>query len=368
MRKIKVLHIVHNFLRGGIESFLYYTVKQQLLNPDLEVGILCCASKEEVVNHRIESLDVPIYYIGTKSFEWRIDRLNKIVDICNQYDIVHFQVFIPSICSYVQWKSKSKVVHTGHSAGTVLRDKGALHKIKERIFITCLNHSAGIAHNSPFTKKYWLEKGVYDRPTNISIYNGVNFCDEYDMNEPLNVFPVLKDKFIIGTTSRMISWKRVDYLIKAFAKAVNSLPSNAMLLIVGEGPELKKLQDLAKSLSCSDKIVFAGYRSNVTDYQAIMDVCVFPSAEEPFGLVSVECMHLGKRVLVMADGGGLVDIVGGYKKDFVSVDIDNLSAKLIEYSRIKTDGEENLRISYSQQFGINIEEQEYFNFYKKVLS
>lgn len=366
MEKIKVLHVVHNFLRGGIESFLYYTVKQQLSNQGLDVAILCCSSKNNVVNHRIESLGIKIFYIDVSPFEYRLRTLNKIVKICNNYDIIHFQVFIPTVCIYVQMKSNSKIIHTVHSAGYVLRNHSLLEIIKNQLFVLCLNKSAGIAHNSPFTKTFWEKRGLKERDTNVFIYNGVNFSSSKISEEPYQSMPDLREHFIIGTTSRLIPWKRVNLLIEAYKNALPNLPQNVLLLIVGEGEEINKLKSLYDNV-LHKKIRFIGYKSNITDYQSIMDLCIFPSVEEPFGLVSIECLHLGKRVIVMNDGGGLTDIIKGYNPHYVARNFEDLVYKIISCSKLKIDGKEKERIEYSKQFSVEIEEKQYFNFYKKVI-
>lgn len=368
MKKIRVIHVVHNFLRGGIESFLYYTVKEQLLNPNLDVAILCCQSKDKVVNHRIEKLDVPIFYVEINPFELRMSHLKLAVSIVNDYDIVHLQSYQPTLSWWLALRSCAKIVSTVHSAGTILRGFSLKSMLKNYTYVKFLNRNDGVAHNSPFTKKFWNSKGLKERKTNVVVYNGVNFEDNYSVSNVYKEFPFLKDKVIVGTSSRLIAWKRVKILLETFAEISQNLPSNAILLIVGDGPELPKLKEISQKKKISDRVVFTGYRANITDYQAVMDICVFPSAEEPFGLVSIECLHLGKKVFVMHDGGGFVDIVGGCDASFVCGDADDLGNKIVaSVADLREDNGSSSRIAYSQRYSVRQSANSYFLLYQEVL-
>ena len=48
---------------------------------------------------------------------------------------------------------------------------------------------------------------------------------------------------------------------------------------------------------------FLGYKKNVFDYQSAFDVAVFPSRNEPFGLVAVEAYYASKPTLIFDDSG-----------------------------------------------------------------
>ena len=54
-------------------------------------------------------------------------------------------------------------------------------------------------------------------------------------------------------------------------------------MIVGEGIEETKLKEQCQSLQISDKVIFIGYQSNVSELMHIMDVFVLPSLNEGMG-------------------------------------------------------------------------------------
>ena len=75
------------------------------------------------------------------------------------------------------------------------------------------------------------------------------------------------------------------------------------LLIVGDGPDLPMLRDLAVEEGVADRVVFAGYQYDVGHFYALMDVFALASAWEAFGLVNAEAMRCGLPVVATRRGG-----------------------------------------------------------------
>lgn len=365
MDRIKVVHIVHDFLRGGIESFLYYLVKEQIKNPNLEVSIVCCQDERKIINSRITKLGIKIYFVPFRPFEYNLFKYNKILNIVKSYHIIHYQTFIPGLFYYLMF-SKNKKLITVHSAGTVLRPTNLLFKIKQVVFTHFLNVGVDlIAYNSHFTRKYWEHKKVKSNIGNV-LYNGVYFNTKSSDFSIYSEYPELKNKFVIGTSSRLIPWKRVDLLIHLFSSIIKFLPENVVLLIVGDGSEYDNLNKLVELLGIQKFVKFIGYKSNIVDYQSIMDLVVFPSVEEPFGLVAIECFSLGKPVFVMYDGGGLVEIVSGFSKNFVGNSLDDLGIKILNHIKNnKFDKYESKK--YANGFSTTISSKNYFKLYSDLL-
>lgn len=363
--KIKIIHVVHNFLNGGIEGFLYYLVKEQVNNPSLEVSILCCSDKNNIVNDRILGLDVKIHYINVKPFDFNPKKILKARKILNNYDVVNFHTFLP-IFIFSLLGTKPKKVFTVHSAGSILRNNSILNKIKNFLFSKFLSHGVNmIIHNSFYTQSFWDKKGVKNN-NNIVIYNGVYFNTKYNPDQVYKSYPDFKDKIIIGTTCRLIKWKRVDLLIDMFSENIHKFPPNVILVVVGDGPEYDNLKVKVESKGLNDRVFLLGYKFNITDYQSVMDVCVFVSAQEPFGLVSVECLNLGKSVFVLSDSGGAVEIVQGLSSFYVSDSIYDLGNKVLKELN-KPNTSKNQKIEYSKKFSTVNAERNYFYAYQKLV-
>mgnify|MGYP006125617349 CR=1 FL=1 len=222
------------------------------------------------------------------------------------------------------------------------------------------------AHNSKYTKQYWENRGVCSK-NNVVIYNGVPFVKKHDKNNAYIDFPELKNSFIVGTTSRLIPWKRVDILINAFS--MTKYKENMKLLLVGDGPERKNLDKLVEKNAIQNLVIFTGYKSNVTDYQDVLDLSVFPSVSEPFGLVAIECLLLGKPVYVMDDGGGITELIEDIEPQNVAKSIEHLT-KLLDKAY---EDQETSKLSASnrmmstKKYSVSNTEAKYAKLYQKII-
>jgi glycosyltransferase involved in cell wall biosynthesis len=135
--------------------------------------------------------------------------------------------------------------------------------------------------------------------------------------EDLDVFDSVKssERNVVRFLSigRLLHWKGFDLGIRAFALANLA---DAEFVIVGDGPERKRLQALAAELGIESQIRFLGARSREETLKVIgeSDVLVHPSLHESGGLVCLEamaarrpvlCLDWGGPGLVVADGAGI---------------------------------------------------------------
>lgn len=105
------------------------------------------------------------------------------------------------------------------------------------------------------------------------------------------------DTYTIGTVSNLMKRKRVHLLIESFLEADIE---DSRLLIGGNGVERENLQKLAKNDS---RIEFLGYLADeeMNDFYNSLDVFVFPTAEEGYGMPMVEAMACAKPVVTLDD-------------------------------------------------------------------
>jgi glycosyltransferase involved in cell wall biosynthesis len=114
---------------------------------------------------------------------------------------------------------------------------------------------------------------------------------------------------------RLQRWKGMRVFIAAMARVHQSRP-DARALIVGGAHETEpqyadELQTQSHALGLADVITFAGFQSNVHEWMQAMDVFVHASDREPFGIVVIEAMALGKPVIAGSAGGPAEIITDG---------------------------------------------------------
>ena len=146
------------------------------------------------------------------------------------------------------------------------------------------------------------------------IYNGV------DVSMFSHGRDILREDFpinghlvgIVGQLNPRSHWKGQRDFLQAAAE-VNQHRSDVYFAIVGgdsspaSAPDhksyIRELKELAEELGISDRVIFTGFRIDMPDVMASLDVLVSASWAEPFGRVLIEAMAAGKPVVATAAGG-----------------------------------------------------------------
>ncbi len=108
---------------------------------------------------------------------------------------------------------------------------------------------------------------------------------------------------VLGTVGRLVEVKRHDLLLRSFA-ALNAAGrhESTWLLIVGDGPERKRLEVLATSLGVRQRTVFAGFQPEPARFYQAMDLFVLSSRHEGLPLALLEAWASGLAVVASAVG------------------------------------------------------------------
>lgn len=114
---------------------------------------------------------------------------------------------------------------------------------------------------------------------------------------------------VILSVSRLVMKNGLDSLIRAFA-IFQKKHQTAKLLLVGEGGERFKLENLAKNEGVAESVIFAGSvpHEQIVPYFHMAHVFARPSLSEGMGNVFVEAMAVGVPV-VATEVGGIVDFI-----------------------------------------------------------
>ena len=128
-------------------------------------------------------------------------------------------------------------------------------------------------------------KKYYDREA-VVVHPPVEI-DDFRLRQPLMVYYI--------TTSRQVNWKRIDLAVRACVKL------RRKLLVIGEGPEHKKLVELAGGSEWVEFLPLMG-KEELAKYLAGAKGYLFPSLE-PFGIAPVEALAAGCPVIAFGEGG-----------------------------------------------------------------
>jgi 1,2-diacylglycerol 3-alpha-glucosyltransferase len=127
-------------------------------------------------------------------------------------------------------------------------------------------------------------------------------------------------EIVLISVGRLAVEKNCSTLLKAAALAMQRCPQLRMVYI-GDGPQAKSLQKLAKTLRISDRVEFMGKVpfKEIPAYLKAADLFVFASVTETQGLVTLEAIAAGLPIAAV-DGTGTCDIVENGKEGILTSD------------------------------------------------
>ena len=141
---------------------------------------------------------------------------------------------------------------------------------------------------------------------------------------------ISQDKPVILFASKLIGRKRPMDLLLAFHR-LREWRVNAALIFVGSGEREMELKGYVAEHQLSD-VYFPGFKnqSELPKYYSVADVFVFPSENEPWGLVLNEVMCAGLPIIASREIGAVPDLVHEGENGFTYTagDIDQLSSCL----------------------------------------
>ena len=233
----------------------------------------------------------------------------------------------------LEWK---KPVYGGHAVNKMI--KFFKYWIAKQIIIK----SHALVVGGTAARNYALNLGINDR----DIFSAFQ-CSK-DINQQRRYIPkdqYLKDKYTFLFLSRIISWKGLDILIKAY-HLLRQKRDDVSLLIAGDGPSKESCFNLAESLKIPD-VEFVGSitHDRTKEIYAKADIFVLPSYEldaryEAWGLVVNEAMSMGLPVLTTTGVGASFDMTNNGYNGFI-VQEDNVEElykamnKILEFDLIQ---------------------------------
>lgn len=169
--------------------------------------------------------------------------------------------------------------------------------------------------------------------------------------EFLAQFDVRADK-VIGCVGRLDAMKGYSLMLERLDALSKSIPAGEiwLILILGDGPDRKKLEAKAGALPYSNlKVRFAGFQSDAASLMNAFDVFFTPSLCEGYGLAVAEAMMLGLPIAAN-NADALPELCKKYDGDTFLFDIEkdrtgsDMAKKLIAASqKTRTKGMEIMK-------------------------
>lgn len=367
MSKLRVLHITFDMAIGGTEQ----VIRQLVLNlpSDIECQILCIDGRVGAIGETLQTQGIKVSALARRSgLDWQLIRNIREFIQTERIDIVHCHQYTPWVYGwFAHWRTAAKVVLTEH---------GRFYPDRFRIKAWPLNlimafSSSALITISQATKaalvKYecvppFLVKVIYNgiQPISSDIAAAMALRDE---------LAISKEMRVLGTIARLDPVKNQSMMLRAFANLLQ-YEQNIILLLVGDGPSRSELEQLVDQLQIRPHVRFTGFRSNVADYLAVMDIYLLSSHTEGTSMTLLEAMNLGLPC-VATEVGGNPEIVAAGVTGLLSPDDDAEAfaqniAQLLENPKLITTLGDAGKARFAQLFSIQKMVKTYLDTYCRV--
>lgn len=281
---------------------------KQLLDRNISVELICTA--ESRIHIEANNIGMIIYPIKAPGYFHPIITI-KVVSIIKsgKYDLIHTHaskdlwLLVPALKLI---KSKIPLVLTKH-VGSFIKKTDKMHNwLYGRV-----NKAIAI---SKVIKDNLLETTTLGENKIILHYNGVdpekfnpNKVDPVKVRKELNI---KEEELLLGMVARFSAGKGHENFLLV-AKELSGEYNNLKFIIVGEASKgedayAEEIKKLATDYEL-DNIIFAGFRNDMPEVLSAMDIFIFPSHAEAFGVALVEAMAMAKPS-VSTSSDGILDI------------------------------------------------------------
>ena len=345
-RKIKVAHIIARMITGGADENTLFTV--QGLNKDrYEVDLIIGEEFDKNILNKVKNNNFNIIQI--KGLKWKLNFLYdpivliKLIKLMgkNHYDIIHTHTTKAGILGRIASRITGVpvIIHGLHGSTFEAFDSGLLNWILflfERL--TGRFTDAYISVSGVLSEKY-TERGIGEKENYHTVYSGMELDKFYGVKEKIDCgkkqgeLGIDSEDFVIGNVARLEKRKGHKFLIDAFEKVIEERKGCPLkLLIIGEGDERGNLENYVRELNLGEKVIFTGYREDVEELMALMDIFVLTSLREGLPRVLVQAAAVGIP-LVAFNVDGVPEIIKDNHNGFLirTKDVEQLANRIVRY-------------------------------------
>lgn len=302
MKAIRVLHIVRGLDVGGLEMFVINLCRHM---PEHVHPMVLCLQEKGSLDGQLDGLKVFELNAPEGFNAPTLLRVAKFIKE-KKVDILHSHNIHPHMFAVVSgFFTGRPVIHTKHGRNYPGRKRRLLLNR-----VLAYGSRRVVAVSSDAAAVCTELEGVSPKKV-VTILNGV----DTDTFRPGGSAKLLEDEldipaeiFKIGIVARLSGEKDHKTLLKA-AEIVSKKGAEFRLILIGDGPLRKELEEFTESFGLGEKVCFAGQRGDVAELLGGLDVFTLSSITEGLSLTLLEAMACQVPV-VATDVGGNSEAVG----------------------------------------------------------
>lgn len=329
---MKILQVINSLGTGGAEKLLLETIP--LYNrAGISMDILLLWDNDLPFVEELKKLNccriITLKHSANPKHTYSLSHIVKLGRHIRNYDLVHVHLFpalyYVALAKYFG-RVKIKLVFTEHNTSNKRMSNKWLKPVEKWMY---RQYDALIYITKEIRDIYSDYRG--NKTVTKVIHNGV------DISKIKNADPLAKEKVCPGLPSSdrviiQVAAFRVQKDQATLIKAMEHLPANFKLWLVGEGATENSCKQLVKELGLAGRVLFLGQRMDVSSLIKTADYVVLSSKYEGLSLSSIEGMASGKPFLA-SDVPGLHEIVDNAGILFPFGNASALAAKIMELDR-----------------------------------
>lgn len=319
---IRIAQIIGKWLGGGVESVVmnYY---RNIDRTKIQFDFICDEDSTDIPYDEIDALGGKVILIPPYQKVFKYHKELKKVLKEGKYKIVHSHINTLSVFSLCAAKSAKVPVRIAHSHATsskkeILRNiiKNILKRFS-KLFATDYFACSEVAGRFQFGNRTFDNGKVTVINNAIDINKFLYYKEKRNkIREELDIDDTT---VLFGNVGRLESVKNQKFVIDIFNEYVKNR-NNAILIIVGEGALKESLASYANELNLNEKVKFLGQRKDIDYIYSALDIFLFPSLYEGFGLSLIEAQCSG--VYCLSSTNVIKEIEVSNNIDFIDLSLD----------------------------------------------
>lgn len=299
---IRIGHVLLSLRPGGLENGVVNVVNG--LDRREFLSSICCLQTsgefaQRITDERCRILEFGLRPGNDPRLVWRLARAFRTLRL----DIVHTRnaeaFFYGAVAARLA--GIPALVHSEH--GRVFPEKW--HRaLAQRWLLRSV--SCAFAVSQQLAEQMVAHIGV--RPGTFRvIYNGVD--TRRFAGRPAGEHRRRDGEIVIGSVGRLAAVKNYGLLLQAIARLPADTPWR--LVLIGDGPQRRELEQAARDIGIGARVSFLGHREDVAELLGGLDVFVLPSDSEGMSNTLLEAMAAGVAVIASDVGGNREVIEAG---------------------------------------------------------
>lgn len=293
-RPIRVLQVFAALDSGGVSNFVM-NIYREIDTKQIQFDFALTAGSKSLYDEEVLSRGGRIFYFDNNRS--LTENLRQILREKGPFHVVHSHVFFYSGLILTEAKKEKVPIRIAHAHNAHTGEKQSIIRVAYENWMRMLiranaTHMLGCSIKAcryVFGKKIMEDSRAEVMPDGIDCNR---FAFNYTVRSQVRKKYGIDDKFVVGHVGHFNPAKNHEKILSVFSELCRRR-NDAVLLLVGDGELEESVRTRVTRLGLTDKVIFAGAHRDVECFYQAMDVFIFPSLYEGFGMAMIEAQCSG---------------------------------------------------------------------------